>query len=213
MVIQNPSKSYFKFEKVILRSLNLIDVQKQVEKLFVSRQLIDHFDPSDLCRAAVVLSVAAMDAYFTDIFIERFNSYLKMKGITDDLVEILNKAGLNTRVALELLSMERPLRRIRSLLEEYLDLRTMQRTEVIDNLFKAYGITNLSSHVEKYKGRKTLIRSIEILVERRNQISHEGDMNSHRKLNPISSKEMKKRIQDIVRFVSGTEAILRRQLI
>ena len=212
MGTQQLSKSYLKFEKVILRSLNLIDIQKPVEKLFINRQLIDNFDPSDLSRAAVVLSVAAMDAYFTDIFIERFNSYLKKRGVTDDLVEILSKAGLNTRVALELLSMERPLRRIRCLLEEYLDTHTMQKTAVIDDLFKAYRIVGLSSHVQKYKNRKTLIRSIEILVQRRHQIAHEGDMNSYRKPNPISSQEMKRRIKDVVLFVAGAEEILRKQL-
>jgi hypothetical protein len=187
-------------------------VQKQVEKIYVSKKLIDHFDPSDLCRAAVVLSIAAMDAYFTDIFIERFNPYLRNKGATNNLVEILSKAGLNTKVALELLSMQRPLRRIRSLLEAYLDRHTMQRTAVIDELFKAYSITNLSAHAQKIKGRKTLIRSIEILVDRRNQIAHEGDMNSHKKTNAICSIETQRRIKDVVLFVSGAEEILRRQL-
>lgn len=210
--MKTPSKSYSKFEKVVLRSLNLIDVQKQVEIIYKSERLIDHFDPSDLCRAAVVLSVSAMDAYFTDIFIERFNTYVKRKGMTNDLIELLGKAGFNTKLAIELLSTSRPLIRIRSLLKDYLEQQTTQRSEVIDNLFKAYGITKLSSHIANYKGRKTLVRSIEILIQRRNQIAHEGDMNSHRKSIAISCKEMKKRIKDVVIFVSGAEAILRRQL-
>ena len=64
------SKSYLKFEKVIKRALNLVAMQDLLEKKLPDLAKPDSFDFGDLSRSAVVLSVAAMDAYFTDVFME-----------------------------------------------------------------------------------------------------------------------------------------------
>ena len=45
---------------------------------------INHSTASDLLRSAVVLSVSAMDAYFTDKFSDLLVPYLKKKGATKD---------------------------------------------------------------------------------------------------------------------------------
>jgi len=207
------SKSYLKFEKVIKRALNLVDMQKLFEKRLPGVAKEGHFDFGDLSRSAVVLSVAAMDAYFTDVFMERFTPYLKKRGPTKGIIELLDNAGFNTKFAIEILPMERPLRRIRCLLDQHLENHTTQATDAIDTLFLAYGFKNFSTNVQKLKKRKTLLRSIEILVNRRHEIAHEGDMNSRHKLNPIDSKEIKRRIMDIVTFVNGAEGLLRKQRI
>ena len=77
-----PSKSYLTFEKVIQRSLALIAVQQPVEKIMGLKPEQPPIDLSDMTRAAVVLAVAAMDSYFTDVFAERLVPYLKKKGTT-----------------------------------------------------------------------------------------------------------------------------------
>ena len=103
----SPSRSYIRFEGVIKRSLNLLSLQPAVDKLLAGGNPAP--DLSDMARAAVVLAVAAMDAYFTGVFAERLVPYLKRKRTTPPaLAAVLQKAGLDTSLALELLVMERP---------------------------------------------------------------------------------------------------------
>jgi len=65
-------------------------------------------DPNDLLRSAVALSIAGMDAYFTDRFAESLVRFLKKHGAKPDLVALLFDAGLDTKAALEMLTMQRP---------------------------------------------------------------------------------------------------------
>jgi len=205
-----PSKSYLRFERVILRSLNLVSLHDILrERLGTADSPLDF---SDLLRASVVLAVAAMDAYFTDVFAERLVPFLKKKGPTKDLAQLLGEAGLNTDVALELLSMERPFRRIRTLLESCLELHVTQRIDAINELFKAYGIPNLCEHVERKLGRTQLCRRVDLLVERRHAIAHDGDLNSHGRLMDINATWVKNKLQDVVIFVSTADEILYNQL-
>jgi len=46
-----------------------------------------------MARAAVVLAVAAMDSYFTDVFVERLVPFIRKKGTTKDLVALLERLG------------------------------------------------------------------------------------------------------------------------
>ena len=205
------SKSYIRFEQTVKRSLNLMSLQDAVEQVFMV-QGAGEVDPGDLTRAAVVLSVAAMDAYFTDVFAENFIPYLKKRGPSERICKILNDAGLTTKVALNLLSMERPYRRIQTLVEQFFERQTTQRAETVDNLFLSYGLKNFSQNVQKLKRRKTLLRSVQIIVERRHKIAHDGDLNAHGRLNPIDHKKVKRRIMDIVTYVAGAEEILQKKV-
>lgn len=209
---QKPTKSWHVFESVAKRSLNLITLQSPVERILGMTPKLASVDLSDMTRASVVLAVAAMDAYFTDVFAERFVPYLKEKGPGKSLVKFLESAGLDTSVALELLTMKRPYRRVRTLVESHLELKTTQRRGVIDDLFLCYGLRDFCSRIEKLKGRKTLLTSVETLVTRRHKIAHEGDLNSHRRLNGIDPVRTRKRIKDVIDFVSGADEILQRQL-
>lgn len=69
---------------------------------------------SDIARASLVFGVAAMDRYFTARFTEVVMAILRHGKPTKSLIDVLESAGLTTAVALELLSMQRPYRRIRS---------------------------------------------------------------------------------------------------
>lgn len=207
----SPSRSYARFEGVIRRSLNLLSLQPAVDKLFAGGSPPP--DLSDMTRAAVVLAVAAMDAYFTGVFAERLVPYLKkMKAASPTLATVLQKAGLDASLALELLAMERPYRRIRKLMDSYLAQHVTQRVEVIDELFLAYGIKGFCHHVQSRAKRKTLLASIRNLVERRHQIAHKGDVNSHGRLQRIAPSQIKTRVMHVVKFVASADEILQHQL-
>lgn len=163
---------------------------------------------TDIGRSGVVLAVAAMDAYFTRRFSELLVPYLKAKGTTKALSELLESAGLDVAQALALAIMDRPFRRIRALVDGYLERYTAQKSDRIDSLFAAYGLTELSKHAMNKAGRKTLKRSVAILVERRHQIVHEGDLNKHGKLNDFDWVEMAKRLRDLKMLVDAADQII-----
>lgn len=205
-----PSKSYRTFEAVMERSLNLLSLQRPVQKILNAARPVG-IDLSDLSRAAIVLGVAAMDSYFTDVFAERLIPFLKRKGPTEALADLLAKSGLNARLSLELLSEKRPYGRVRRMMETSLDHHTTQKTEVIDKLFLAYGLRDFSQQIARLKKRKMLLRSISITVVRRNRIAHDGDIVQGR-LCPIDLSDVKKWLTDILKYVSGADEILQRQL-
>lgn len=206
-----PSKSYKRFEGVINRSLNLLALQQPLEKLFITGG--KQQDLSDMTRAAVVLAVAAMDAYFTGVFAERFVPYLKKKKTPPKaLSDLLEKAGLDTTAALQLLGMDRPYRRVRTLLDSYLAQHVTQRIEVVNELFLAYGLKDFSKHVQSRAKNSKLLSSIRSIVERRHKIVHKGDLNSHGKIQGIKASEIRKRVMHIVKFVSAADEILQNQM-
>lgn len=208
----SPSRSYIRFEGVIKRSLNLLSLQQPIEKLFPHGSQPP--DLSDMTRAAVVLSVAAMDAYFTGVFAERLVPFLKTKKVTSPaLAAVLHKAGLDASLTLELLAMERPYRRIRKLMDAYLAQHVTQRVEVIDELFLSYGLKDFCRHVQARARRKNLLASIRNLVERRHQIAHKGDVNSHGRLQAVVPSQIRTRVMHVVTFVSAADEILQHQLV
>lgn len=208
---KKPSKAYKTFERVVERSLNLLSLEKTLDELQESapKKLLAL---SDLSRAAVVLAVAAMDAYFTDVFAENLVRYLKTKGARSQLITLLSEAGLDTTVALELLAMERPYRRVRRLIETHNERRTTQRTDAIDKLFLAYGIKGFCQRAEGIAKRKNLMASVHKLVTRRNDIAHDGDINSHGTLQPVNREQIRRKVRDVVTLVAASEELLAKAL-
>lgn len=206
-----PSKAYLRFESIIKRGLNLLSLQLPVEKLFSAKG--KPHDLSDMARTSVVLAVSAMDAYFTGVFAERLVSFLKKKKTAPKaLVDLLHKAGLDTAVALDLLRMEQPYRRVRKLMDSYLARHVTQRMEVIDELFFAYGFKDFCRVVQEKARRKTLLASIQTLVQRRHNIVHRGDLNSYGKTNKIKPAQIKRRVLKMVKFVSCADELLQKQV-
>lgn len=201
-----PSLSYKCFERVILRSHNLVSLHDSLGSLAPS------LDFSDLLRSAVVLSVAAMDSYFTDVFAERLVPYLKRKRCGERPSALLEDAGLTTAVALDLLPMARPYRRIRTLIEAHLAKHVTQRLSAIDELFGAYGIKDLSKCAQAKLKRKSICREIEILVKRRHAVAHEGDLDRHGKLRTLHPTWVRNRLRDVQLFVGACDEILRNQM-
>lgn len=169
-------------------------------------------DSNDLLRSAVALSIAGMDAYFTDRFAESLVRFLKKNGAKPDLVTLLFDAGLDTKAALEMLTMQRPYRRIRTLVEAYLSNYTTQKQNVIDKLFIVYGVKGLCSNAEKHAKKKKLLTSVNGAVLRRHSIVHAGDLNSHNRPRPIDHKLANRYVTNVETFVTHAEAVLTKAL-
>ena len=165
-------------------------------------------ESADVVRAALVLGVSAFDAYFTAKFVNLAVPYLKNHPPGDDFLKLLEKAGLDTAAALELIQMDRPYRRVRTLIDHHLAEYTTQRFNRIDELFVCIGRPSFSEDVESRAGRKTLKASIKKAVERRHDIAHEGDLNAHGKLKKIRREWVETRLDDISLFVDACEEIL-----
>lgn len=196
-----------KFEYTLGRSLILFEMSKDFYNI---KELEDKQKEAmaDIGRGGIVLAIASMDAYFTEKFAELFVPFLKKKGASKSLVEILEKAGLDVKQALELLGMERPYRRIRSLIEKHLARHTTQNFNAIDKLFKNFGIKDFSESVQRKTRRRTLKRSIEILIKRRHAIVHEGDSNRRGRLTEFDWNIMKKRLRDLLLFVDTADELI-----
>ncbi|MEW7986465.1 MAG: HEPN domain-containing protein [Candidatus Thiodiazotropha sp.] len=162
-------------------------------------------EASDMGRFGIVLAVASMDDYFTRKYAEIMVKAIKKKGVNSKFTEMLEEAGLDVAGALELLAMERPYSRIRSLAENYYSNYTTQSTDKIDKLYETIGIKNLSKHAQNRSKRKTLIASITKLVKRRHKIVHAGDLTRQGKLQKIDLPTVK-RIDHVKIFVESAEA-------
>ena len=196
-----PSKSLKTFEKTIQRTRNF----EMIYTATVGQNVITH--PGDLIRASVVFSVAAMDAYFTDRFCESLVKYIKTRGTNSHLDELLEKAGLDTPRMIELLSMRRPFRRLRTLTSIYLNSRITQRVDRIDDLFKCYGLSDYCSNVQRTMGKTKVLTKVRTLVERRHQIAHDGDMNDHGNVRPIT-KATFTQLTNLTQFVEASDRFL-----
>lgn len=201
-----PSKSLAKFKKTIARCEALVESYKTLH----TQSQADGKTPApkDILRGAVVLSVAALDAYITDVFAEKLVAYLKKYTPSNSLVSLLRDAGLDTKEALRLITMERPYRRISNLIRQHYQSFTTQRFDVIDNLFTQYGLKNITSNAEAKSGRKKIKSSVGKLIERRHEIAHAGDYNSHGKINDIDETQIAKRIKHLELLVVEIDSIV-----
>ena len=207
------SKAYAKFKKTINRCEMLVvtyDLLRSVRKIAEDDDDTDIEvpAPTDIVRGAVVLSVSALDAYVTDVFAEKLVPYLKKYKPDDSLVDLLHESGLDTKEALKLITMARPFSRIRRLVESKYAQYTTQKFDVIDTMFLPFRLKALTKNAEKMSGRTTLRSSVQKLVERRHQIAHDGDYNSHGRLIDINDSQIIKRIQDLEIMVKNMDSII-----
>ena len=192
---------------IAARNLTLGMLEQWKHKVNDEHKMALDIAMSDITRSAVMLGVASMDTYFTARFAELLVPYIKKKGAKQSLVATLADAGLDTSQALEMLTMDKPYRRIRTLIDAYLERYTTQRIEVIDKLFLCYGLKNFCASAQKKAKRKNLIRRVELIVERRHKIVHDGDLNSHHKLNKIDHDEVLRQLKDLKVFVDSAHSI------
>ena len=196
------TRPYNKFQRTQNRCSMLVKLYEELhrKKLTSNR---------DLARSSVVLAVASMDAYFTDKFCDLVVPVLKRgHRVGDGLANLLNDAGLDVRQALEMLAMERPYRRIRTLVTRHLELRVTQRLDAIDELFVCLGLKDFCAKVQARLHRKNLLKRVRTLVERRHKIVHYGDYNQHYRLRPIDVARTRRQLADLQLLVEEAERLL-----
>lgn len=201
-----PSRSYDKFLKTV----------KRCETLIRSYQILHHANqkksqipaPKDIVRGGVVLSVAALDAYVTDVFAEKLVIYLKKYKPNPQLINILSKAGLDTAESLTLIQMDRPYRRIRTLMQKYYATYTTQKFDVIDSIFEPYHLKRITDHAARKSGTPSIKKSVEKLVERRHLIAHYGDYNNHKRIVDIDERMILKRTKHLEKLVTAMDEII-----
>lgn len=201
------SNAYIKFNKTIERCKILVETYKQIKTSSLNPNY-PVVATKDILRGAVVLAVAALDAYATDAFSEKFIIYIKNKTPDESLVKLLSNAGLDVKQALMLLSTDRPYRKIRTMIEKYYSRYTTQKFQVIDDLFLQYRIQSITTNAERRSGSKRLKRSVELLIERRHQIVHDGDYNKRSHINDIQEAVVERRITDLEVLVKNMDYIL-----
>lgn len=202
-----PSNAHSKFIKTIRRCESLVDSYKQLQAIDQANGVAVP-TPKDIVRGAVVLAVAALDTYVTDVFSEKLVPYLQRYKPDDELIDLLYKSGLDTKEALALLGMERPYRRIRTLIENYYGSYTTQKFDVIDEIFKPYRLANITKSAAQKSGRPSIKTSVGKLVERRHQIAHAGDYNRHGRIVDIDEQQIAKRIKHLELMVTNMDEIL-----
>jgi len=199
------------FDKTIDRAIKQIALYRKLSDVSLKKPDMITDDLSDLIRTALVLGVSALDAYFTNKFVEKLVPYLQKKGPTDGIVDIVNKAWFNTKVALEMLPKDRnkrPYRKLRTLVEQYLEKFVTQKFDTIDDLFLSMSLKDLCKNAEKKSKRINLCRRIEIAIEWRHKIVHKGDLNDHGNLCTITDKDTEKRLKEIKLFVEKCDEII-----
>lgn len=196
------TKSLGIFERTINRCINLIN-------FYISNaSSSSNNPPKDIIRGAVVLSVSAFDKYVTDVFAEKIIDYIKKYKIKRTLVKLLEDAGLNVAATLELIKMQRPHRRIRTLIEKHYCKFTTQKFYVIDEIFLKYDISDITSKAAFKDGKKLLKRSVEKLIERRHQIAHNGDYDKYHKIIDIKEDAILRRIKNLKTLVQNMDEII-----
>lgn len=182
-------------------------VVTRCDTLLTHAEEIDEPLKSELIRMAVVLAVAGMDAFFTEKFSELLVPYIKRKKPTKDLLVILEKAKFDLSAAITMLQMDRPHRRIRKLVDDYLETYTTQTTKAIDELFKSFGLKDFSENARKKTKRKKLLAGIQKVVLRRHEIVHQADLNAQGTLRNLSPPQVKKQVRNIKLFVDAADSI------
>lgn len=201
------SNAHAKFIKTIRRCEVLVDSYKKLQVLDQANGVVIP-TPKDIIRGAVVLAVAALDTYVTDVFSEKLVPYLQQYKPDEELINLLFKAGLDTKEALVLIGMDRPYRRIRTLIESYYASYTTQKFEVIDQIFKPYRLINITDNAAKKTKKANIKRSVEKLVERRHEIAHAGDYNRHGRIVEIDENQIAKRIKHVELMVNCMDDII-----
>lgn len=202
------SKPLTQFSNTILRAHGLLDISTERTAQIMLGTATEYVGEDDLIRASNVLAVAAMDLYFTAKFTDVLNLHLRNSVPSEELILLLRNAGLDTRAALEIATMQRPFRRIRTMVQKHLSLYTSHRVEAIDKLFATLGLKGLCGRAQKKMGTSAALARIEKFVILRNDITHTGHLNSRGSVKVVRHSQVSNRIEELTTFVKCCDAII-----
>jgi hypothetical protein len=196
-----------KFDKTIDRCKELIRTHTELKKAHENG--LDAFPSQDILRAAIVLAVAAFDAYATDCFAEKFVVYIKRNKIDDSLEKLLLDSGFTVKFSLELLDTDRPYRKIRTLIDRHYAKYTTQKLNVVDGLFLQYRIKSITKNAAKKSGKNVdrILGSVNKIIDRRHSIVHDGDYDEFSRIKSVTSADIR-RIGDLKILVDNMDLIV-----
>lgn len=164
----------------------------------------------DMRRSVVVLSVAALDTYAVDRFMEEFAKYLKRHELKYSQVRVLEESGISVKDVLEMLRLgvKRPYRRIRTKVEHHFSTKSYQSFRAINELYRFYGLPHIVDDAVGKAHLKTLGGKVDKMIRRRHSIVHEGDFNGWNKPDTIDRRQVGQWPEATRIFVRNMEAIV-----
>lgn len=135
-------------------------------------------DLSWLLRAAVVFSVSALDAFFHDKVKYRAGRF-KIAQLPPELVDFpIELNDINSWAKYT----SRPGNFIRNMVSRHYSTRPLQKKRDIEQALSLVGIKSLWNTIEPNNTSRTaMLKRLSALIQRRNQIAHEGDRWQSRK--------------------------------
>lgn len=163
----------------------------------------------DILRMAVALGVAALDMYATERFLSECIPYIRKSKDNKKTADFLEKIGFKMEDAVDLLKnpSDRPLRRIRTIIDEVHEKDVLQKFEKIDKTFLLYGLEAFSDKVFKKIG-KSARGKLERMIQRRHDIVHDADYSSWNRTKNISLHNVERWLDYMNRYVCTAEEII-----
>lgn len=171
---------------------------------------------ADILRAAVVISVSAMDGYFHERIAEsvaRFVRAKKGKALPGKLTQTIKQNTPHDRL-IEILFKERPLSHLVSIVRKATAEQTYQDAGKIEQAVGMLGVDDLwFSIAKKLKVSKEEAKThVQPYVKRRHQIVHRGDYGQTKKsknrLNPITRPYAVRCVKEVDRFVQAIDGVI-----
>ena len=165
-------------------------------------------DATDMCRAAVVQSVAAFDSYIHDIVLDLAVDIvlgIRTPGST-------NRLGLHfgavSQVVTAATQLERELR-ARAVVNDRLSTETFQKADDIAKALAIVGVKGIWKLAFPADPQAAIL-ALNLVVRRRNQIAHRCDLDPANPpaLLPLSDGDALDAVQTIENTVTGVDAVI-----
>lgn len=185
------------FDDAMCRAHNLLELYKHGSR------------NDDILRMAVALGVAALDMYATERFLSACIPYISKSKDNKKTAEFLDKVGFKMEDAVDLLKnpTDRPLRRVRTIIDEVHERDVLQKFDRIDKSFRLFGLEAFSDKVFKKIG-KSARGKLERMIQRRHDIVHDADYSSWNRSQNITLRKVEDWMDYMNRYVCAAEEII-----
>lgn len=202
--------SYDIFEKCVVRAENLISMHDSTEK--VEEISDEHY--CDCYRAAVVLTISALDAFVRKVVISEIRNVISdtTKAVNSDLADYIKKL-LNQDKLLDAARNYNLLEKVEQAVKDDFETKSFQGEWKITFYLKMVGYKDIFSDVSVKAdiNESNLKRKLNVFTNRRHVIAHSGDYNLNQvphKENEITKKYAKECIDTVRLFASTIHDII-----
>jgi len=192
------------FDLNIARCRNLITTYGDLRSSGTS-----HANASDVLRSAVVLTVAALDAYVHSKVSENLVPYIRRELRRDKkklevIAKILQEKKVTPVDFMEAAARPRPFVQIRKHLDDFIYKQTFQHPGGIEAATELIGHPKPWGAVAKIIGspETDVRRNLAQYIQRRNQIAHEGDRHRSKKKAGVRRRIDRSYVDAAVEFIS-----------